>query len=393
MDNSNNPNYPNPLPSNTGPDPNPNLPQAPSNPIQSYPSPSPTAAPDNPESTWPSTPLPNFNQQSQTTNPLSGTYQPPTTPPTLSPAPPSFSPPANAAPTWPSTPLPTTSASPLTTIPQPSVEPQPQTFPSNFASSPDYSTPTLPIEPPPANITSTQPQSASIPLQTTPLSISEEPTQTYPIQNEPLATAYAPPSPTPILSPLDNPWGAPTQPPTIDGSATTPAAPQQPAIQPSWMNVGASTSATLPSTPDSTPTDLSHLITNNSLPETPIAPETLVVPPQTPTQEAPALPAEGHKGIPKWVIGLGIGLLIIVAGATAYFILGIGQPPKTTTSLPAETAKATLPQVKPPAPITTPSQPTPPPDNSGSTNFGQLEGVGQSATSAADLIKQRQQTR
>lgn len=375
MDNSNNPNYSNPLPSNIGPNPNPNFPQTPNQP--------PAPAADN----------------SQTTNIAGGTYQPssltPLSPtPTPSPAPPS----SGEVPTWPSTPLPVTApgidspttppdtASPLATSYQTPIESLSQTFPSNFASpSSDYSTQTPPISPIPPNIPSTLPEPSSPPLQTPPISMTQEPAQQPP-------TAFTPsiPTPTPTFSPLDNPWGAPTQPPTIDIPAM-PTISQPPPIQPSWMNVGANASPPLPSTTESAPTDLSHLITNNSQPEIPIAPETLVVSPQIPAAETPPVGAEGPKGLPKWVIGLGIGLLIIVAGASAYFILGIGQPPKTTASLPAETAKAPLPQVKPPAPIATPFQPEP--ASSGSANFGQLQGGGQSATSAADLINQRQQIR
>jgi hypothetical protein len=146
--------------------------------------------------------------------------------------------------------------------------------------------------------------------------------------------------------------------------------------------------STLPDT-GSAPPDLSHLISNN----TPASAETLVVPSQTPnpTPDVPTVSAENHKGIPKWLIGVGVGLLVIVAGTSAYFILGIGQPSKTTTSVPAEVSKTT---VKTPPPIATPvPQPTAP-AATGSANFGELQGSGtQQATSAADLLKQRQQAR
>lgn len=200
----------------------------------------------------------------------------------------------------------------------------------------------------------------------------------------------APPDPTPqttqpiqnpAMSPLDNPWGSPTQPPSIDGGPT--------ATQPSWMGTNPT---------ESTPTDLSHLITNNH-PQADLSgqtvPESLVVPsnPMS-TPGIPTIPTQEHRGIPKWLIGVGAGLLILVIGASAYFILGIGQPSKETTSLPA-TTKTT--EVKPPAPIPTPpTQPSAQPAASSSANFGQLGGSSetqQQATSAADAARQRTQGR
>ncbi len=206
---------------------------------------------------------------------------------------------------------------------------------------------------------------------------------------QPTSPQYNEPAPTtspqlPQTSPLDNPWGSPPQPPPIEGSLPSqiPSAPEnKPMPNPE-------------ATPaESTPTDLSHLISNNHTPDTSPASntsETLVLPQANP--EVPTLPAETHNGIPKWLIGVGVGLLVIVAGASAYFILGIGQPPKNPTSLPAETSDTK--EVKPPAPVATSSpkiSPTPSP--SGSANFGAIEGTGSAstkqATSAAELLKQK----
>ena len=139
--------------------------------------------------------------------------------------------------------------------------------------------------------------------------------------------------------------------------------------------------ATAPtSPPEAAPTDLSHLITNNNS-----QPETLVVPPASSTPEVPTMPSENHKRVPRWLIGVGVGLLLAVVVATAYFILGIGQAPKST-SQPATTVSQN--QIKPPLPIATPA-PTSEQPATGSASFGELQG-GQQATSAADLLRQRQ---
>lgn len=212
------------------------------------------------------------------------------------------------------------------------------------------------------------------------------PTQT-PTWTPPIAQTDTTPPQSPA-SPLDNPWGAPSQPPPLDGS--------QAPTQPSWMNTPTMTSPDQPisvAPMESTPTDLSHLISgnNNASAEGAAAPaETLVMPSSLAANpEIPNLPAETHKGIPKWVIGLGTGLLLLVIAASAYFILGIGQPAKPTTSLPATT------EVKPPVPAAVPtSQPATESAASGSANFGELGGSGTpQATSAADLLRQRQQGR
>lgn len=271
---------------------------------------------------------------------------------------------------------------------------------------PDAVLPTQP-EPTPADawVPSSQPDISPIPDQPAAGSSFQTPSPvepTLPMQPEPaptetqLTSTFTPPPEQP-LSPLDNPMEAPIKPPPIDGS---------PSIQPSWMNVQNSPtedqSQAAPPTPaGSAPTDLSHLITNNpsqTLTEAAQesaqpAPETLVIPSSTAVNpEVPNLPTEEHKGIPKWLIGLGAGLLILVLGASAYLILGIGQSPKTTTSLPATIAPKTA-EIKPPLPIATPTPIAQPAAATGSANFGELDGStkGTQATSAADLLRQRQQ--
>ncbi|MDD5147066.1 MAG: hypothetical protein PHV63_00750 [Candidatus Daviesbacteria bacterium] len=241
-----------------------------------------------------------------------------------------------------------TPPSPVQPPTQPTVLPEPAV--SNPWSNPQPSTwtPPVPSEPEPIP----QPQ---IPTQ-------PEPTPTF---TPPAATpAGSINEPSPATSPLDNPWGE------------TPANPSQP----SWMN-----------NQEAAPTDLSHLITNT--PQQDLiqsAPETLVTSPTSPTTnpEVSTLSVENRKGISKWLIGVGGGLLILVIGASAYFILGIGQPSKGTTSLPATTTPQTT-QVKPTLPIATTSAQPSPSTATGSASFGQVGGA-PSATSAADLIRQRQ---
>lgn len=311
-------------------------------------------------------------------------------------SPPPQIPPQDQTPSWtppaPSTPS-TPAAPPLSNLPD-------ITSPANPSPSPWAETPVTPppTPAPPLNpwVNNTPAPPTQTPLQTPDI---PQPVPANPDLSWPNAFAQQTPTPQPVspavnTSPLDNPWGAPMQPPPLEEQAQ-PATSPQPTWTPSpiTQNPAANPVETNPSSSsgiEPAPTDLSHLISNTQSenPQPPVSdPETLVVPSTTP--DVPTLPAEGGKGIPKWLIGLGIGLLIVVAGASAYFILGIGQPSKTTTSIPAvEQPKQT---VKAPAPIITPVPlPTQAPA-SGSANFGDFQSGQPPATSAADLIRQKQQ--
>ncbi len=150
---------------------------------------------------------------------------------------------------------------------------------------------------------------------------------------------------------------------------------------------------------EAAPTDLSHLIDpSQSTPPTqpPINPsavaqtENLIVPTPQAGVEAPT--TNSSAGFPKWLFAVGAVLLLLVAGSSAYFILGIG---KAKVSPVSQTAQP---------PLTTPSKPltivTPTPMEtntaSSSASFGGVIGSpsptsvsSSSATSALQILKNR----
>ncbi len=400
MDNQNNSNSsttPNPVPSPTGPfptpsptpaQPEPNL--TPSQPI-SEPGPNlpPAAEPTTPpsiEPNQPSSPSPfsssPWPQNTTLNSPTSGlgdggldlnsawtppaSFAPGPTPPEAIQTPPPPEPVANP---WLNPQSPTDSLS----SPQPLVWPSPVQDGSTLNPQPEVNTqnavqpePDLPLSKP----TPAPTESISTPAATDPAPAQPEPTPTFtPPTPDPVDNTSSPTSPftPPIASTSDNTVG------------TNP-------VQPSWMTDNQAPS-TSPSPTETAPTDLSHLISNNQQEPASTTPaENLVVPTMGVNPEVPNLPTESHKGIPKWLIGLGIGLLVVVAAASAYFILGIGQS-KATTSIPATTQQAN--QIKPPLPIASSSPQPSPATATGSANFGQIGGT-TPATSAADLLRQKQ---
>lgn len=361
-------------------------------PTSSWPS-SPATTPSAPVNPDPWAPLPS------TPNPFSST-----TPPATQPTPQINSSPAES----------TGIASPFATQPAPEPSNAPSPW-SAVASASDPMTPltspAAPSQPTPSPFDQptaqpwTMPTTNSNPLGTTPNSdplptpepaaAQPDPTPTFsPAPAAPLPPASSTSNDLPATTPssLNNPWDAP---------APQTAPDQNPTAQPSWNISAESATPAAPPTPsvpeDAVPTDLSHLIGNNTPPSGAPAAETVVVPA---TPEVPNLSTQEHKGIPKWVFGLGAGLLLIVIAASAYFILGIGQPAKPTTSLPATVAPKTATQVKPPAtPIAAaPSIAPTLPAATGSASFGELQGgaatpAPASGSSSLDLIRQRQQGR
>lgn len=413
MDNQNNPNS-----QNTNP-----LPQAPSTPSFTPPDSSnnPVSVSNGAPAVWPATD-PGQAQPAASDNGASfGLNQPQPAVPAADPAsfsgtnqPQSMPMPNNpwATPSQPSSvsaPDPVSPWAPVQTEPQPSATPAIPDEPA--PAQPDTAsvfTPSLAPEPATQNGSAPlNPWSQTLAPDNNPLTQQPAPAWTPPDQSfspqEPVtATGSNPiPSPTPAepiaptdmggqpaaSMPADNPWNAPAQPSTQD----------QPASQPSWNVTAADVppapdTNTPPPSADSVPTDLSHLITGNAPQQSvPASAETLVVPAVNP--EVPNLPAEKHKGIPIWLIGVGAGLLLLVIGASAYFILGIGQPSKPTTSLPATPAEKAA-ETKPVVPAAPVAESSTQPAATGSASFGTLEGgESQPATgsSSLELARQRQQ--
>lgn len=159
-----------------------------------------------------------------------------------------------------------------------------------------------------------------------------------------------------------------------------------------------------PNVQDAVPTDLSHLVDNPLAPATGASP--VVAQPQTlvmPTAPDPnqAVANTTSKGFPKVLLILAGLVLIMVAGASAYFILGIGKPQENIEggSIPAQPAVPTPVQTIPTA------QPTLMPGSEGtsSATFGNVNGstgssrlqtspTPTSGTSAIDLLRRRSAT-
>lgn len=144
------------------------------------------------------------------------------------------------------------------------------------------------------------------------------------------------------------------------------------------------------------PSDLSHLVNASEVPSLADAgftlpvtqPDTIVSAATSPGIDVPNVPTEeNHKSFPKWAIGVGVGLLLAVAGASAYFILGIGKtpPPASIPATETQNKTTTAPVIQPTA-IPTIAIPTATP----SAGVSLPGGSGTQATSAADLLKQKQ---
>lgn len=153
---------------------------------------------------------------------------------------------------------------------------------------------------------------------------------------------------------------------------------------------------------ETAPTDLSQLTNQEpqaSQPEVYIPPvsatDNLVVPQQQPTPET-IKPKHGIS-LGKIVIGVSALVLLIVAGGSGYYFLGIGKTVKTDTSVPA-TVSDQPPLTNPPIKAT----PTATPQSqetvaTGSASFGDIintssPSASPKSTSALDILKKRQKT-
>ncbi len=153
------------------------------------------------------------------------------------------------------------------------------------------------------------------------------------------------------------------------------------------------------------PTDLSQL-TGNSNDQQPnpevytpsvSSTENLVVPVPTPGAST-TNPNDHHHKFPKLLIFLlGGVVLLVVIGASAYFILGLGRNISAPISKPAEVTQPPL--TNPPSQVqaqaSTPAAEltSPNPIASGATNFGSVAATSApKAGSAFDLLRQKQQT-
>ena len=263
----------------------------------------------------------------------------------------------------------------------------------------EFSTPPAPPPPPPVS----EPAN-SWPSTPTPLNDPASLTQPPPMQQ--------PPAPLDNLTP-----GITSQPSlsgTLDGAQTSPENPQitTPPIgeafqkdaanqaMPQNLSQSLGLNAQQPQqnmqTPqipnESAPTDLSHLISettngnsnHNEVYTPPVAqPENLVVPSNNTPESISA--SGSHINLSKILIIVGILVVLIVSGLSAYFILGIGKPAPEPASLPVQ-EESTL--TNPPKQIATPS-PIPLPSAAPATSSGLIT-PSPTGTSALDLLKQRQ---
>lgn len=158
---------------------------------------------------------------------------------------------------------------------------------------------------------------------------------------------------------------------------------------PSWVPVNENSMGNTPP-PEAMPTDLSNLMGGNPSPaQAEPAQPSVVVPPSG--SEVNQVVTSGSKGFPKIILILGAVLILIAIGASAYFILGIGNSSNLPSSVPAEEQSL----VSPPKQIV-PSV-IPAETGTGSATLGNLSGATLSATpvpatssgSAIELLRSR----
>lgn len=327
--------------------------------------------------------------------PAMNTWGPPPasgeTPATPPPNTPSLPQTPQAAPTWDtsSQPAPVTISSPadpnqqFTSPPptqSPTSAPDPMTTPPNpVPESSQASTwpqqPPPEIPPPPPDMNTSSPPSIPIDSQLPqPGTISGDPSQGN--------------NPQSITDPM--------QPQSIGGPVTQSADPQSNSIQPNTPT-------------ENVPTDLSHLIGSSDAPPPPdfTTPPTATgtgsmppPPPNTTVPTPPAQPAEGtalaggkHMNLSVVLIIVGVAILLLVTGLSAYFFFGPGKTSPESSTAPASvpaTNQEQTPLTNPPRQVSSPSiQPSPLSSDSGALPVTSPVATA-SATSAIDLLKSKQ---
>lgn len=350
--------------------------------------------PQSPQPTWPPTnnpPQPNQAPYDPLAPNLSfenvASTQGIPNPNSATPAEPSPTPAAWSNPTQPTTPSPDPNLPPST---NPSLPPNPWESSSSSNPIPTQANPNASLGFPPVQ---NQPMSGMP---------SQEPTPITPPHLEPLGSAPIVPASTfPPSDPLANPETPqvtnPSEPPTLVNSS-------QPTPSPDTQN-----QTSLNGPLDSAPTDLSHLIGNsdqavppdmygNPPPQTQTGPTPPPPPPDTPPVNPGQPPANeatvatsNHFNISKLLIIVGVLVLLLVSGLSAYFFFGPGKSSSSTnSSIPIEPSQAPLTnppkQSSEPTPLIT-AQPTA--SSSASSSFGAVQ-KDTSGSTALDLLKSRQ---
>lgn len=152
---------------------------------------------------------------------------------------------------------------------------------------------------------------------------------------------------------------------------------------------------------ESAPTDLSQLLEMSN--QTQTAESTTAAPPANNGRPEVVVGPGNDKGegkppgrFPKWMLAVGGVVILAVASASAYFILGIGKGTAQQTSLPAQQQPLINPPKTviqpPPSPLPTSQPATTSSGSPAPATFGQLSGSSPAAspTSAGDLLRQKQ---
>lgn len=218
----------------------------------------------------------------------------------------------------------------------------------------------------PSSQTNTSGQSVQLPAAPAP-DLSTQPLSTeQPLASQPIASVPTWP-PAEVGAPVQTAPTEPTLPPLDQGQNLAAYGLGVPNME-----------SSIP--PEPMPTNLSDLGTEPAPSQQPsVQPpqaEVLVMPQNVSQVSAP--PAAG--GFPKWIILVGVLLILLVGGGSAYFILGVGQTKQTaapTEQPPASLAQPTsvMPSVLPsPTTVIAPTAPAASP----------------SGTSAIELLRKRQ---